>query len=78
MVLEHLVWHDFGLAELGGDHLGVDLVPVFPGDVSPHSVVAREGAMAEGTRHSDALVSLSDVGPKVSFVSIGSLAERAF
>ena len=29
-------------AELGGDHLGVDHVPVLPGDVAPHRVVPGE------------------------------------
>ena len=37
-----LVWQHLFAAELGGDHLGVDHVPVLPGDVAPHRVVPGE------------------------------------
>ena len=33
--------HDLA-PELGGDHLGVDHVPVLPGDVAPHRVIPGE------------------------------------
>ena len=64
--------------ELGGDHLGVDHVPVLPGDVAPHRVVPSEGPVAIGTGHADALVPLSDVGTQVRLVTVGSLAKWAF
>lgn len=78
MFLEGSVGQDFGGAELGGDHFGVDLVAMLAGDVPAHGVVSGEGAVAEGTRNPDALVTLADVRPEVRFVTIGSLAEWTF
>lgn len=43
-----------------------------------HGVVTSKGSVAEGTWDPDSLVSLSDVSAKVSLITIGSLAERAF
>ena len=65
-------------AELGGDHLGVDDVPVLPGDVAPHRVVPGEAPVTVGARHADPLVPLSDVGTQVRLVAVSSLAKRAF
>ena len=73
-----LVRQDLLAPELGGDHLGVDHVPVLPGDVAPHRVVPGEGPVTVGAGHSDPLVPLSDVGSQVCLVSVGSLAKRAF
>lgn len=70
-----LVGQDLGLPELGGQHLGADLVPVFARNVPAHRVVAREGAVAEGAGHPDALVPLADVRPQVRLVAVGPLAE---
>lgn len=78
MFLEGGVGQDFGRAELCGDHFGVDLVAVFARDVATHGVVPGEGAVAERTRDTDALVALPDVGPEVRFVTIGSLAKWTF
>ena len=61
VVLERLVGHDFGRAELTGDGLRVDLVAVLPRDVPPHRVVAGEAAVTEGAGHADPLVPLPDV-----------------
>jgi hypothetical protein len=46
--------------------------------VPSHGVVTSKGSVAEGTWDPDSLVSLSDVSAKVSLITIGSLAERAF
>ena len=73
-----LVWQHLFAAELGGDHLGVDHVPVLPGDVAPHRVVPGEGSVTVGTGHADPLVPLSDVSTQVCLVSVGSLAKWAF
>ena len=77
-MVEHLVRQNLRRPKLGGDHFGVDLVPVLPRDVPSHRVVPGERAVAERAGHPDSLVSLSDVSSKVCFVTIGSLAERAF
>ena len=53
-------------------------MPVLPCNVPPHGVVPSEGPVAEGTWDPDSLVSLSDVSTKVGFITVGSLAERAF
>ena len=76
VVLERLVGHDFGRAELTGDGLRVDLVAVLARNVPAHRVVTREGAMAERTGYANALVPLSDVCAQVGLVAIGPLAER--
>ena len=78
VVLEGLVWQHLLAPELGGDQLGVDLVSVLPGDVSPHRVVPGEAAVAVGARHADALVPLPDVRPQVGLVPVRSLAKWAF
>lgn len=78
MVLERLVGQDLLAPKLGWYQLGVDMVSVLPGDVSPDRVVPGEGPVTVGTRHSDALVSLSYVSPQVCLVSVGSLAKWAF
>ena len=36
------VGHDLGLPELGWDHVGFDLVPVFAGNVTADRVIASE------------------------------------
>ena len=64
--------------KLGGDHVGLDLVPVLAGNVSAHGVVAREGAVAEGAGHADALVALPDVRAQIGFIAVGAFTERAF
>ena len=51
---------------------------VLPCNVPSHGVVTSKGSVAEGTWDPDSLVSLSDVSAKVGFITIGSLAERAF
>ena len=53
-------------------------MPVLPCNVPSHGVVPSKGSVAEGTRDSDSLVSLSDVSTKVGFITVCSLAERAF
>jgi hypothetical protein len=73
-----LVRHHLRLAELGRDHLGIDLVAVLAGNMAAHGVVARERAVAEGAGHADALVALPDVRAQVRLVAVGPLAERAF
>ena len=80
--LEHcvgvvLIRQDLCLPELGGHHLGADLVAVLAGNVPAHGVVARKGAVAEGTGHTDTLVTLANVGPQIGLVSVGALAEGA-
>jgi len=72
------VGHDLGLPELGWDHVGFDLVPVFAGNVTANRVIPREGPVAEGAGHADALVPLANVGPEVRLVAVGPLTERAF
>ena len=78
MILEWLVRQHLFTAKLGWYQLRVDLVSVFPGNVSSHSVVPGEAAMTIGAGHSDSLMSLSYVGSQVGLVSIGSLAKWAF
>lgn len=78
MVCKHLVRQHLRRPKLGGDHLRVDLVSVLPCNVPSHGVVTSKGSVAEGTWDPDSLVSLSDVSAKVSLITIGSLAERAF
>ena len=78
MILERLVRQHLLAPKLGWDELGVDVVSVLPGNVSPHCVVPGEAPVTVGTRHSDALVSLSNVSSQVCLISIGSLAEWAF
>lgn len=73
-----LVGQDLFTPELGRDHLGVDHVSVLPGDVAPHGVVPGEGSVTVGAGHPNPLVPLSDVGPQVSLVAVGSLAKWAF
>ena len=73
-----LVGQDLLAPKLGRDHLGVDHVPVLPGDVAPHRVVPGEGPVAIGAGHADTLVPLADVGTQVRLVSVGSLAKWAF
>ena len=77
-MVKHLVWQHLRRPKFGRDHLRVDLVSVLPCNVPSHGVVASKGSMAEGTWDPDSLVSLSDVSAKVGFITIGSLAERAF
>jgi len=47
---------------------------MLPGNVTSHRVVPREGPLAEGTRHSDALMTLPDVGTQVRLVAVQSIA----
>jgi len=47
-------------------HLGL----VLTRNMSPHGVVAREGARAEGTGHADTLVSLPNVRPQIRLIPV--------
>jgi len=53
-------------------------VAVLARNMAAHGVVAREGAVAEGAGHADALVALPDVRAQVRLVAVGPLAERTF
>lgn len=50
---------------------------MFAGYMSPHGVVAGEGARAERTGHPYALMTLPYVRPQVGLVAVQTLAERA-